>query len=822
MNVKHGEQCAAEELDALLTARLAGQEEPTSSHLSAPEATFASELVKSSNAMQPMPDFVDELAAQLERTARNSQQTQSSFLQNFSARRQTMFKRMTIALTSAVALAVAIFIVLPLLNSQQNLPPLPSLAVLSAYAQGRTSGNGVFPGTTFVLSTTLPASPNRVAVYRQAESNSMTLEAFRRLAEQFGLRGQVYTKGNSAQAATGFAVFDGTRQLSMTGDMVSYNDTGLLKSLDSTPPLPFAQAAEQAKQFLQTHGLLDTSYRIEPSPNVPDRVVRFVRLLNGAPIQNADIEVVVASSGEIAAVSFRPLALEHVGDYPIRSAQAAWEELAAGKISNRMQYSIRRDERSTSVPAPRIWRPTLRPGQRIDLYGSVAVYRPVDNSGVIYRLNEYELRGKTQGLDQAGAPIHIWGTMVPDGRSFDVAGWEKVSAPLFSPFRGTIQRVDGIVLLHRDDGKTFLLPNAPDDLPNGTVVSGGGRETNRTENNYPVLDWTSMMSPPDSLPTFSQFDSSPAFQGNAVVVPVQTIAPGGPAPVVPPPPGQGGPVSGGGYAPPIRPPTPPLVAGQRAEGLEGWLQAYYLESADGKTRTLEATLAEMPLLDQSYWQVKLTGQGLEGIGQYDRLHVRVWGRYVTDGDQPTIQVERYAKAYPDERIQAWLGKEEIATVQGREVAMFQSREGQRYVLALSLRDPRSLDYMRQPTDLPGGGQQLLVEGVIQRETFAGYPVLEEISAHSDANVRAMTDLKGYQLEPRPQIIRPQRPLMPGKAYVEKVEIVYYLVPAFPGSVSRSTDPSLRIVQPLWKFTGHTQDGASFEILVQAVSDQYVK
>ena len=82
----------------------------------------------------------------------------------------------------------------------------------------------------------------------------------------------------------------------------------------------------------------------------------------------------------------------------------------------------------------------------------------------------------------------------------------------------------------------------------------------------------------------------------------------------------------------------------------------------------------------------------------------------------------------------------------------------------------------------------------------------------------MTALKNYQPEPRPPVIRSRQP-MPGKAYVEHVELIYYAIanPMMGFSYKPLPDLSMRIIQPLWKFTGHTQDGASFEILVQAVS-----
>ena len=57
-----------------------------------------------------------------------------------------------------------------------------------------------------------------------------------------------------------------------------------------------------------------------------------------------------------------------------------------------------------------------------------------------------------------------------------------------------------------------------------------------------------------------------------------------------------------------------------------------------------------------------------------------------------------------------------------------------------------------------------------------------------------------------------------------MELVYYAVPvadiAYPGGLS--PDPSLRGVQPVWRFAGHTEDGATFEVLVQAVRDEYLQ
>jgi len=31
-----------------------------------------------------------------------------------------------------------------------------------------------------------------------------------------------------------------------------------------------------------------------------------------------------------------------------------------------------------------------------------------------------------------------------------------------------------------------------------------------------------------------------------------------------------------------------------------------------------------------------------------------------------------------------------------------------------------------------------------------------------------------------------------------------------------------VVQPVWRFAGYTEDGATFEVLIQAVRDEYLK
>ncbi len=956
--MNRNEHLAAKELDAFLAARMAGQEAPPPAGLPPAEAALAAEMVALAEATRPDPVFAAALETRLGHIGETDRRpvplplwrNLTGSLTSIETRRQRMLKRVTIAMAGAAALALLFLFGLPLLNSHQDLPPLPPLAALSAHAQGgdRTTGSGIFPGTEFVLSTTLPSAPDRVPVFQRPELRPPTIEDARRLAERFGLQGQVYVQQvtmpqiNSAAPGgqpgspvpTIYTVFDGPCKMSLSDTGAFYVDHSVLARSDTTATLPFEQAASVAEDFLRARGLLDFPYRVEPDEDAPESAVRFVRLADGHPVRNAEVRVTVAPDGRVATVSYPLLTLEPAGEYPIRSVQDAWEALRSGQPGGETQYTILRGAPGPAAGPFKFWRPQYRPGQRADLYGSPIGFLPAEGDGLpLVEMNGLRLYGDVQALsEQQGGNLHVWGQVrqeMPGVLALDVAGWEAISQPLSQPFQGTIEVKDRLVLLLCEDGETFVLPNPPDDLTDGLAVSVYGRETERTEGGYPVLDWQVLQTPPDTGPngphgtiittdvTVVQIEGPPVIptmpvpqtplppppapetHATATPVPVPTVAgqpafprpithtiragetlqgiawqhgvtveailrangltepeefrvgqvlvipapsetmdevpsgnvvPVGPAPTPTAPPGGRTGISGGGYNPPPVLPTPPLEPGQRVEGLEGQLSATIYESADGESRTLrqgsgqalQVTLAERPLSPEPGWEVRLSGPGLAGIERYNRLRVRVWGRYVVEGDQPLIQVERYETAYPDQRVQAWLGTIEIATVERREVALFQTIEGERYVLAFSLRYPDGLDWYRQAI----GSHQVLQEGVVRPETFGGYPVIEELSSRWGGDVDRMTGLESDRRATGApvRVVRPEEPPLPGKAFVEQVELVYYAVPvadiAYAGGPS--SDPSLRVVQPVWRFAGYTEDGAIFEVLIQAVRDEYLK
>ncbi|MCL5995423.1 MAG: hypothetical protein M1546_05125, partial [Chloroflexi bacterium] len=253
----------------------------------------------------------------------------------------------------------------------------------------------------------------------------------------------------------------------------------------------------------------------------------------------------------------------------------------------------------------------------------------------------------------------------------------------------------------------------------------------------------------------------------------------------------------------------PFTNDQRLEGFEGDISIYIIEDEDGGNRQVYSFLNEQPLdANQPGWQVALIGANLAGIEDLYLLRARVWGRVkMDDQGSATIEVERYEKADPNARIQAWLGNLITATVEGKSVVVLQSDDGQQYVLAYSIRFPG--DKLAQMG-------RAIVEGVLRPETFGGYPVIEQASLASGDGV---TDISKYTITVQPPR---QIRVVPSKGTVEEVELVYLVDDVAQVYVADGTlptpEPARLIVRPVWRFAGHTERGETFEALVDAIPD----
>jgi hypothetical protein len=266
----------------------------------------------------------------------------------------------------------------------------------------------------------------------------------------------------------------------------------------------------------------------------------------------------------------------------------------------------------------------------------------------------------------------------------------------------------------------------------------------------------------------------------------------------------------------------PYQPGDRLEGVTTMVTGVEkILHPDGKIEMIYLASLSSPQDPLNITSVKLAGDNLTGFESLIMLHVKIWGTFQVNGDQPTIQVERYEKAYPNEIYQAWLGRQVVATLEGRQVMLFTDASGKQYVLARSLGD--------SPFALEDGfrGEQFILEGTLSPDTFAGYPIIIESMAFISPG---STDLNGYQVQgnqvteidlrgTQDQPSQEQDSLK--EVVIDKVELVYFAYDlSHGGGFDLNTSP-MRFVQPVWRFTGKLGDGRLVQILVQAVIDEYL-
>ena len=367
-----------------------------------------------------------------------------------------------------------------------------------------------FANAAFTLNAALPAEPPAAAVL-QAPVLPYNSEQAQNLAARFGFGGPLYTEvlpdavqspaGLPADAAAPpdltptFYAFDGPRTLNVSPAAAYYTDSSV--PVDYQNPMPFDQAAPVAEAFLQARGLLDFPYALQSGWG---QEVFVVRLINGRAASQPEISVGVGSSGQVAYATYRaigsPLPL---GDYPLIPAEAAWQQLQAGIDAQIVTTIASAAAGVLPVTEPaagfQYWPRQHQSGLDVHLYAWPAVFTRADGAGAPrIQILSYTLQADDSTLTalagQVGQNVHVWGSLDAAANTLAVAGWEPLAElnPLFKT--GVVQRVDGEVRLQdAQSGETFLLPDAPADVPEGASVNVFAWAARDAGLAFPVLDW---------------------------------------------------------------------------------------------------------------------------------------------------------------------------------------------------------------------------------------------------------------------------------------------------------------------------------------------
>ncbi|MCA9978510.1 MAG: hypothetical protein KC413_22270, partial [Anaerolineales bacterium] len=307
---------------------------------------------------------------------------------------------------------------------------------------------------------------------------------------------------------TYYYVFDGQRQLSFYDANIYYFDQSVTQDY-TVEMMPFEQAAPIAEAFLQERGLLDFPYVIS-SPWGND--VQIMRVINGYVNTTAEFYISVTQNGEIMSLSYQPFnKLAALGDYPLRSAEEAWQDLLTNGIDYMHSYWITypgtdyvMPEVGEYVPSPweeqyRYWQRTFVDGDPITLVSYPLVYLAVNGDAAPHiMVDQYLLNGADADLQAlaayAGQPVRIEGIVrggTPNS-AIELTNWAPVDNQEWQYMAGTV-RLDGDqVLFDADEGETFVIPSAPADLTDGERVNLSGWSIERGDGAYRVFNWSNM------------------------------------------------------------------------------------------------------------------------------------------------------------------------------------------------------------------------------------------------------------------------------------------------------------------------------------------
>jgi hypothetical protein len=672
-------------------------------------------------------------------------------------------------------------------QSEQATPP----ASATPQAPLQVYNSPILPDLGLVLQAPFPEAPAEMTVYEQIAWPALTVEAARQVAARLGLPPAAYTPPGQAPGFSSLTFTDGFQRLNFANSVTQFGyfaDASAALTGESPAPLEPAQIAE-IEAWLKQNGLLDFAYRID-DPLLAGQsasAVVFTQLLDGFPLINSGfygprLVAQTDAAGQIRSLDSFPANVQALGAYHIRSAEDAWRLATDPQMPMGVETNT-----FTPLVMPAHWQRSYPTGQAQTVYANLEILQPVEPGGEPRLFLEgAPLSGEIAGLAQLPPGqqfIQADGQFQPgEGgeRAFVVESWQVSDLTMENP-AGVVEFEDGQAYLAAGE-RRYRLPDAPDDLQSGMAVMVSAVILEGPE---PALEWNWIYAEPF---------------------------------------GWGG--GGGGQSfldlnldgPPVATPTPyplPTVqAGRRLEGVTGVPTVILCQYADG-SRRLEADIYIEPNQDfPDGLSLRLQGAALEGIEAYHMLPVRIWGALSgkTVGMIIYLDLERFEPVYPGVKMQAWLGRLEAVTLEGKQAARLTTPDGQQYLLNSALQDAYRLEWMPL-------GETVIVEGALYPDqSFGGLPVLQDQNLTMALGI---PDVSEYELQfAAPQVIEEiGSASLPRQALIDKIELVYHTA-GLPGPGEESLGPSY--IQPIWRFTGRYPDGSLFEILVQALADEYLK
>ncbi len=705
-----------------------------------------------------------------------------------------------------VAAPAALDTVSPPAAASQLAAPQPAAPVVVSQPAG------LFPTTEFIFQVDFPAAPQTLPLYRQSLSEPVTVESARAFAAQMGILGGVY-QSTGEGGETIIDVSDGRRSLrfiSTTGVFI-YADAQRQRQNPAPGAPPTDQWIAAAVDFLRANNLLDHPYRavtyaaqpgrVDLLPEIEGRPVIFG--IGEPPADYGWATLELSADLQPSVLYYARQQFEPVGEFPLLSAEQAWQRLTRSDALSFAQYAVLAPEQPSTYSS---WHRSRSVGQFQHLYGYAVRLASAEPGGSdLVLVNNLPLRGDTGSLP-TGSFLHLWGAPEIDERGvlwFALQGWE-VSTIAETPLEGVVERQGEQVFVKSEQG-SYLLPDAPAELPGGAALQGWGV----------IL--------PDAPARFEwEFLSSGQYPNSYSMTRACGGAGGG---------GGGGPVNanfGGGsfklpYLESAPRPTPtapvsPFQVGQRVEGWTGTVTIQdFLETTGLRREISFSTLRGFEFEEWHFFY--LEGSGLGGIEPYQNLPVRVWGQVSGFAqDAPLIEVERFEPLYPGVTLQEFAGTESEVIIDGQPALLLTTQDGAQYI------EEQSLGYGEEMR-IGRPGDLVEIEGYLVPDlTLGGFAVIRATSGGVPPDGEVY-DAQIHTIDMRQGGEKDVASAMAGVVTIDTVELAYA------GSTLQRCPPTAMdddflsrylTLQPVWVFKGTFADGRRFEVQVQALPDEYLE
>ena len=231
-------------------------------------------------------------------------------------------------------------------------------------------------------------------------------------------------------------------------------------------------------------------------------------------------------------------------------------------------------------------------------------------------------------------------------------------------------------------------------------------------------------------------------------------------------------------------------------------------------RRMEGRMTTLPVQRWTLRERRPVSDALQELENYHNRPVDVWGTPAQNPDgQFAINVERFEIPYPDLEFQLMTGTEKLVTLEGQPATLFTAEDGTQYV-QLYPDGSTGSSLIGAETD------QVIVEVLaIPNETFGGYPAVRLFGGSLAVDPVSGQPYEYTMFAAEPNVLPEMIQQSDYIQTIEKVELVYYTPDQrYAGTEPASEPPYL---QPVWRFYGHYSNGDEFEILIQALKDEFL-